>query len=158
MSSKRPSSFPDEVEKILQERKRARNKVACYPCNKRKVKCDTEQPCAMCVRRGHPTICMYPSERRSVTRTGRNPASVSPQESLLESEISREPPFLGSHSTTAYMQRLGTKTGSEVAQQVSPALALGRALSWNPFQRYDQRDSAFAGLIDLLPDRESIQR
>lgn len=91
-------------------------------------------------------------------RTRQDTASIGPQEILLESEAARELPFLGSESTTAYMQRLATKTGSEVAHQVSPALALEGALSWNPFQRYNERDSGYPWLLELLPDRESIQR
>jgi hypothetical protein len=40
MASKRPSELEKEVDKVLERRKRFRNKVACYACNKRKVKCD----------------------------------------------------------------------------------------------------------------------
>ncbi|KAF2631867.1 hypothetical protein BU25DRAFT_135212 [Macroventuria anomochaeta] len=158
MASKRAFSFPDEADRILGERKRSRNKVACYPCNKRKVKCDTGQPCAMCVRRGHPVICTYPADRVWDTTPGHVTVSVEQLRPGSKREVTRAPPFLGLESTTAYMQRLATETGSEVAQDVSPALALGGVLSWNPFQRYHERDSGFLELTKILPGRESVQR
>jgi hypothetical protein len=43
---------------------RYRNRKACYPCNKRKIKCDrdeqpTGQPCSNCRKRQHPELCSY---------------------------------------------------------------------------------------------------
>lgn len=32
---------------------------SCYPCYKRKVKCDRASPCTLCVKRGHPHLCEY---------------------------------------------------------------------------------------------------
>ena len=43
---------------------RYRNRKACYPCNKRKIKCDRDeqpngQPCSNCRKRPHPELCSY---------------------------------------------------------------------------------------------------
>lgn len=32
---------------------------ACYPCYKRKVKCDRNSPCSLCVKRGYPHLCTF---------------------------------------------------------------------------------------------------
>jgi hypothetical protein len=85
-------------------------------------------------------------------------AVVEQLQPIVEHRVPREPPYLGADSTTAYMQRLATETGSEVAHDVSPALALASALTWNPFQRYDECNSGFSDLSNLLPNGGSIQR
>lgn len=55
-----------EVDGLLLSSKkiRYRNRKACYPCNKRKIKCDrdeqpTGQPCTNCRKRPHPELCSY---------------------------------------------------------------------------------------------------
>jgi hypothetical protein len=75
-----------------------------------------------------------------------------------EREAITDTPFLGSESTTAYMQRLATERGNEVARDVSPALALGNVLSWNPFQCCNERNDEISELETILPDREYLQR
>ncbi|KAM0511800.1 hypothetical protein ACHAPE_009476 [Trichoderma viride] len=48
----------DEIDHILR-RKRKPTEKACYPCHRRKVRCNHAQPCSTCQRRGHPEICSY---------------------------------------------------------------------------------------------------
>lgn len=51
-----------EVDEILSKRRKSRGGRACYPCSKRKVRCDSTEhgiPCTTCTRRGHPDICSY---------------------------------------------------------------------------------------------------
>ncbi|XPS95422.1 hypothetical protein M3J09_004713 [Ascochyta lentis] len=158
MASKRSSSFLDEADRVLGERKRSRNKVACYPCNKRKVKCDAKQPCTTCIKRGHPTICVYPGNRTEEVTSACATAPNEQRQSTIEREMTIDPPFLDTDSTTTYMQRLAREKGSEVADDVSPALALGSTLTWNPFQRYNGRGCVHSELIDILPDSNSLQR
>jgi hypothetical protein len=74
----------DEIDQILR-RKRKSTEKACYPCHRRKVRCNHGQPCSTCQRRGHPEICSYSfSEtkhrekcRRPVVRTVTNDSAVS---------------------------------------------------------------------------------
>ena len=60
----------EEVDKMLltsNKVARSRNKKACYPCSRRKVRCDKEvvQPCSNCMTRGQGGICAYtPSNDR----------------------------------------------------------------------------------------------
>lgn len=48
----------DEIDHILRRRRKPAEK-ACYPCHRRKVRCNHAQPCSTCQRRGHPEICSY---------------------------------------------------------------------------------------------------
>ncbi|KAH6638479.1 fungal-specific transcription factor domain-containing protein [Boeremia exigua] len=158
MSSQTPSRSASEADRVLRERRRSRNKVACYPCKKRKVKCDAGQPCAMCVRRGHPAICMYLENHTGRSTPGDVIAPIEQPRPKTRREPITDTQFLGSESTTAYMQRLATERGDEVARDVSPALALGNVVSWNPFQCYNERNNGFSELETILPEREDIQK
>lgn len=45
--------------------KPSRQLISCYPCRSRKLKCDGNQPCSQCIRRGGNPECTYaPSVRR----------------------------------------------------------------------------------------------
>lgn len=48
----------EAIDRVLRQRVMSRGK-ACYPCRQRKVKCDHQQPCQTCQKRGHPEICTY---------------------------------------------------------------------------------------------------
>ncbi|UKZ61321.1 uncharacterized protein TrAtP1_002587 [Trichoderma atroviride] len=48
----------DEIDHILRRRRKPTEK-ACYPCHRRKVRCNHGHPCSTCQRRGHPEICSY---------------------------------------------------------------------------------------------------
>ncbi|KAL7952683.1 hypothetical protein V8C34DRAFT_322685 [Trichoderma compactum] len=48
-----------EYNLMLVMRRRLRPAKACYPCRRRKVKCNLSQPCESCNIRGHPDLCDY---------------------------------------------------------------------------------------------------
>ena len=50
---------PVDFDRLLLKRRRFRSAKACYPCRRRKVKCDLAQPCASCLSRNHPDLCDY---------------------------------------------------------------------------------------------------
>lgn len=50
---------PTDLKKILRERQLARNRKACLPCRERKVRCNHQQPCQTCLKRGHADLCFY---------------------------------------------------------------------------------------------------
>ncbi|BDD61745.1 hypothetical protein MAP00_006772 [Monascus purpureus] len=58
-SSTRTSVDRQEVNRVLQLKRKQREARACYPCRQRKVKCDNGHPCRTCSKRGHPEICTY---------------------------------------------------------------------------------------------------
>lgn len=58
-SPTRTSIDRQEVNRVLQLKRKQREARACYPCRQRKVKCDNGHPCQTCCKRGHPEICTY---------------------------------------------------------------------------------------------------
>ncbi|KAL6922714.1 hypothetical protein FSST1_006740 [Fusarium sambucinum] len=50
---------PTDLKKVLRERQLARNRKACLPCRERKVRCNHQNPCQTCVKRGHSDLCFY---------------------------------------------------------------------------------------------------
>lgn len=55
-----------QVDTQLSRRRRRSYPKACYPCRRRKVRCDKQEPCANCVRYSHPELCSYANvERRA---------------------------------------------------------------------------------------------
>ena len=51
-----------DVDNILSATgRRQRIRKACYPCNKRKIKCDRDErtPCSNCAKRPHPELCTF---------------------------------------------------------------------------------------------------
>lgn len=58
----------EEVNDFLRKKRKAREHKACYPCRRRKVKCDLSRPCQTCRDRDHPELCSYhpPSKRQNV--------------------------------------------------------------------------------------------
>lgn len=44
---------------VLKSSRKARKQTTCYPCQRRKVKCDRGLPCSVCVSRGHSFLCSY---------------------------------------------------------------------------------------------------
>ncbi|KAL6699228.1 hypothetical protein J3F84DRAFT_405981 [Trichoderma pleuroticola] len=59
---------------LLRKRRRLRAAKSCYPCRRRKVKCNLRQPCGSCVIRGHPELCDYSvqilADREQLTQPG----------------------------------------------------------------------------------------
>lgn len=51
---------PSNLRRILRERSLAHSRKACLPCRERKVRCDHQQPCQTCRKRGHADLCLYP--------------------------------------------------------------------------------------------------
>lgn len=47
------------VVRFLKTSRKARKQAACYPCQRRKVKCDRGSPCKVCIARGHSFLCSY---------------------------------------------------------------------------------------------------
>lgn len=47
---------------LLFRRRRLRSARACYPCRRRKVKCDLGQPCGTCTAREQQDLCEYPEQ------------------------------------------------------------------------------------------------
>lgn len=72
-----------EFDSAIAKRRRFRAAKACYPCRRRKVKCNFGQPCDSCTVRGHPDLCHYnlapdvnhPLKANNVSHLGSSAAS-----------------------------------------------------------------------------------
>lgn len=83
MNHRSPKVQRQEIDRVLQLKRKQREAKACYPCRRRKVKCDSGHPCRTCQKRGHPQICAYDvtkdSSPHSFPRPGRaDPAQATP--------------------------------------------------------------------------------
>ena len=48
-----------DIAQTLRQKRKSRQTKACYPCRRRKVKCDFRNPCGMCLKREHPELCSF---------------------------------------------------------------------------------------------------
>jgi hypothetical protein len=65
---------------LLFRRRRFRTAKACYPCRRRKVKCDLNQPCGTCISREHPDLCDYTTNTFTGAEPSTSEQSPNPQE------------------------------------------------------------------------------
>ncbi|CAG9982906.1 unnamed protein product [Clonostachys byssicola] len=73
MTSEQATS-PQSLRKALRDRYEARSRKSCLPCRERKVRCNRQQPCVTCIKRGHADLCSYPrSHQPRDSREGNNP-------------------------------------------------------------------------------------
>ena len=49
----------DDIELTLRKKRKLREYKSCYPCRRRKVKCNNEIPCRNCRARDHAHLCTY---------------------------------------------------------------------------------------------------
>ncbi|KAK1254094.1 hypothetical protein MKX08_008089 [Trichoderma sp. CBMAI-0020] len=122
---------------LLFRRRRFRTAKACYPCRRRKVKCDLNQPCGTCISREHPDLCDYTTN----TFTGADPST---SEQSLDSREQQQSEASNVNSTASAMAQgvfvdltlpYGTKVhlGSESLPGVfSTAGQKGKDPSLNP--------------------------
>jgi Fungal Zn(2)-Cys(6) binuclear cluster domain len=59
--------------------KKLRVPKACYPCYRRKVKCDRNSPCSLCVKRGYAHLCTF-THPPTTTKTRISPPSTAHQD------------------------------------------------------------------------------
>lgn len=72
-----------DFDSLLTQRRRFRSAKACYPCRRRKVKCDLGEPCGTCNLRKHPDLCIY--------RTGPTGKAFQASPKSQQSEASSSP-------------------------------------------------------------------
>ncbi|CZR43625.1 uncharacterized protein FPRO_07458 [Fusarium proliferatum ET1] len=75
-SAETPNVCSGEIDRVLRQRRKRHESRSCIPCKRRKVRCDSQTPCATCQKRGHTEICVYEAPR-SARRTA--PVQTSPR-------------------------------------------------------------------------------
>ncbi|VUC30804.1 unnamed protein product [Clonostachys rosea] len=58
------------LRKTLRDRYEARRRKSCLPCRERKVRCNRQQPCLTCIKRGHVDLCSYPRSTQQKASDG----------------------------------------------------------------------------------------
>lgn len=106
---------PSNLRRILRERRLAHSRKACLPCRERKVRCDHQQPCQTCRKRGHADLCLYPepeaglrSLKRQSHRHGEDGTTLDRVGSLETSQATVNagtPSLLGGNSIIAVARR-----------------------------------------------------
>lgn len=155
----------DQADRVLQLKSREREAHACYPCKKRKVKCDGGQPCRTCQKRKHPEICTYTlthSRRRSASRhsvarsaSPKSPAVASNEQSRPD-DSSKNYVYSGDNSVVSILRMRASDVNESVAREVGSVLGLQ-----NTFSNYTFMDSKtpldrWKSLLTVMPQRAEV--
>ncbi|KAK7562759.1 hypothetical protein IWX92DRAFT_398010 [Phyllosticta citricarpa] len=167
----------DQVNSMLQSKKRQRGKAACYPCNQPKVKCDMKQPCLTCLKRGHPNICTYTLKRKHSSEPGHNGTPIrlecessettsdSPQVALDAPQLSgnvegdsKSESFLGENAAAPHLsRRLGDGEGT-IKDDLVPLLGLCNRSNQYPFMNEGEDSDRIKELKSTLPTQSDVVR
>lgn len=71
----------EDIELTLRKKRKVREHKSCYPCRRRKVKCNNEIPCKNCMARDHAYLCTY--ERPECSEGGRTHVESQSESKLL---------------------------------------------------------------------------
>ncbi|KAJ5432378.1 Transcription factorfungi [Penicillium daleae] len=159
----------DEVDRVLRLKSRERESHACYPCKKRKVKCDGTQPCKTCQRRKHPQICTYElshSRRRSashreITRSA-SPASPravgddNTERTARPEDSSKNYVYSGDNSVVSILRLRASDANESVAREVGSVLGLQNTFNSYPFMDSKTPRDRWKALLGVLPQRNEV--
>ncbi|KAK7550728.1 hypothetical protein BKA81DRAFT_375909 [Phyllosticta paracitricarpa] len=158
----------DQVNSMLQSKKRQRGKAACYPCNQPKVKCDMK---------GHPNICTYTLKRKHSSEPGHNGTPIrlecessettsdSPQVALDAPQLSgnvegdsKSESFLGENAAAPHLsRRLGDGEGT-IKDDLVPLLGLCNRSNQYPFMNEGEDSDRIKELKSTLPTQSDVVR
>ncbi|KAF5595062.1 hypothetical protein FPCIR_4687 [Fusarium pseudocircinatum] len=136
---------PPDLKSILRVRQLARIRKACLPCRERKVRCNHQQPCQTCIKRGHSDLCFYDQPRAS--------SSPTPQPHQPELQATTD----SSHRTNNTTQpRLPVSRDGSVSN-ASPSLlgdnsiiSVARPDTTQPHVNNERRTAFETGILPLL--------
>lgn len=148
----RSNPLPRDIDAVIFHRRRSRTPKACYPCRRRKVKCDRGEPCDKCSDRGYPDLCVY-TARSSISISVRNAATAEnehaheqqplPRQHRIQtiqeglyvdsSELYSSKVYLGPGSLPQLLAAYPKSTTPD-AEAVSPPLATGEITSQAIFE------------------------
>ncbi|KAJ5689836.1 transcriptional regulator family: Fungal Specific TF [Penicillium macrosclerotiorum] len=162
----------DEADRVLRLKSRERETHACYPCKKRKVKCDGNRPCRTCQRRNHPQICTY-----NLSRHSRRRSSVSARQNISRSAspttapasengitgISSRPDdglknyvYSGDNSVVSILRLRASDANESVARELGSVLGLQNTFSNYPFMDSKTPHERWKSLLGVLPQRTEV--
>ncbi|KAJ5563800.1 hypothetical protein N7513_000042 [Penicillium frequentans] len=159
----------DEADRVLRLKSRERESHACYPCRKRKVKCDGNQPCRTCQKRKHPQICDFDipvhSRRRSTSQHLAQPASSTAPQAVTETvdqppvqndDSSKNYVYSGDNSVVSILRSRASDANDSMVREVSSVLGLQNTLNSYPFMDSKTSSKKWESLLQVLPQRMEI--
>ncbi|KAJ6004022.1 hypothetical protein N7499_000087 [Penicillium canescens] len=168
----------DEVHRVLHLKRQEREPKACYPCRKRKVKCDGSQPCRTCQKRDHPHICTFDVPRGPRRRQGsqasanaqsaasvsprriqsevRNPAETSTPASLRPDDAVKNYVYSGDNSLVSILRSRASDSNESMAREVGSVLGLQNTFSFYPFMDPKTPHERWKSLLSVLPQRTEV--
>lgn len=172
----------DEADRVLRLKSRERETHACYPCRKRKVKCDSHHPCRTCVRRKHPNICSYQLRGRGgpsspVPASGRARNVRSPEGSVGQNidvdtetndhalaeagnvrpdDASKNYVYSGDNSIVSILRLRASDANDSVAREVGSVLGLQNTFNSYPFMDSKTPHERWHSLLGILPQRAEV--
>ncbi|KAF5121141.1 putative transcriptional regulatory protein C3H8.08c [Metarhizium anisopliae] len=163
----------EEADRVLRQKRRARGPSACYPCKKRKVKCDGSVPCQTCRKRQHPQICTYHRsmhpQRASMAapvqdETARSALPVCPGEaarvssepSSLPDETSKNYVYSGDNSFVSILGSRASGAHDSVAGELTSVLGLQNTFNIYPFMDSKTPHDRWKLLLAVLPQRAEV--
>ncbi|CAG8047847.1 unnamed protein product [Penicillium olsonii] len=172
----------DEVDRVLRLKRKEREARACYPCRKRKVKCDGTQPCRTCQKRNHPHICTYDPPRDS--RRGASPAVLN-----IQSHVRPEQPnpervqrqrqqddsaialasanprpddaaknyvYSGDNSVVSILRSRASNANDSMTRDLGSVLGLQNTFNNYPFMDSRTPEEKWTSLLSVLPQRSEV--
>ncbi|CAI7572960.1 unnamed protein product [Penicillium manginii] len=172
----------DEADRVLRLRSRERETHACYPCRKRKVKCDGYNPCRTCIRRKHPHICSYqlrgrggplsPVAARGSVGNVRSPEGSVGQNLDVDTEAGPHRPaeasdvrpddasknyvYSGDNSVVSILRLRASDANDSVAREVGSVLGLQNTFNSYPFMDSKTPHERWRSLLGILPQRTEV--
>ncbi|KAI9376169.1 phenylacrylic acid decarboxylase [Aspergillus egyptiacus] len=176
----------EEIDRVLSLKRKERQSTACYPCRQRKVKCDGEQPCRTCLRRGHQQICTYnvanppsrakrPSQHASPARSRRvgkpldarshspkNTAGAgskpppSPPTGSPESSRQHDDSYVFAGDNSLVSMLHQQDPHGSMALEATSVLGLHNTYLNYPFIASKPPEERWTALIDILPHRDEV--
>ncbi|KAJ5597524.1 hypothetical protein N7537_007608 [Penicillium hordei] len=153
-----------EADRVLHLKSREREAHACYPCRKRKVKCDGVQPCHTCQKRKHPEICAYAlshSRRRSTRHSvARSVSPISPavtsNEPARPDDSSKDYVYSGDNSVVSILRLRASDANESVAREVGSVLGLRNTFNNYPFMDSKTPLERWKALLTVMPQRSEV--
>ena len=141
------TTSPSDLRRVLRQRQLARNRRACLPCRERKVRCDHQQPCQTCLKRGHADLCFYHETGNlstTISSAAETISTVPPDMLVYGSEVASAPDALPlSHDSETAITTPSLLGGNSI-------ITVARRDSVQP-QAGDERRTAFErGIFPLL--------
>ncbi|EHK42409.1 hypothetical protein TRIATDRAFT_202092, partial [Trichoderma atroviride IMI 206040] len=156
----------DEIDHILRRRRKPTEK-ACYPCHRRKVRCNHGHPCSTCQRRGHPEICSYSfsatkrrgKRRQADANNSLRASSVADESVPRRASTPADDTYEGDNSIVSMLrQRVADRPPSSGIRDARVFFGLQNSFSNDPLFTVPTTQQRWETLVKLSPQNEEFHR